>query len=607
MGSKEFKEKIISEIETTEISQKEIVKQININLHFVGNPFLEITGNVEDDYDVRFYDGEELIHRTTLKNNMWTRLNRRYYTDWKVLVFNGVGLKIYEKDINLHDKRVYIALGSKSLGDTLAWVPYLEEFRKKHSCELIVSTFLNDLFIEQYPDITFVKPGQTVDNIYAMYEVGWYYNDEGDIDYNRVPNNFRTQPLQKTASDILGLDYKEVRPKLKLKESITPSKKVGIAIHGTAQSKYWNNENGWQEVVDYLKNLGYKVILYSIENDGYMGNYHPKGIKQFPKSSLQDVIYDMQTCEFFIGIGSGLSWLAWSVGIPVVLISGFSEAYTETKQNTYRVINKNVCTGCFNSHKLDAGDWNWCPINKNTNKQFECTKTITAKHVISKIKQIDFDWGFFKTEPNFLKLVEDEIFFNNIYEKYFSVETDDVVLDIGASVGPFTKSIIDKSPKKVYAIEPSKSEYTTLIKNLNYDNVVHINKAIGSKNEENSTSKEVYGNDKTVDFIKFNDFLKIYNIDKVDFIKIDCEGGEYDVFTNENVEFLKTVKKITGEWHLGDLEKREKFIFFTKNILPQFKSYKINSVDGIDITNVLIKDFNYFINYYQEVIIYITN
>jgi autotransporter strand-loop-strand O-heptosyltransferase len=362
-------------------------KQININSHFVGNPFLEITGNLEDDYDVRFYDGEELIHSTVLKNNMWTKLNRKYYTDWHVTITNSSGLTIYNRKLDLKNKRVYIALGSKSLGDTLAWIPYFEEFRKKHNCELIVSTFMNELFIETYPNITFVNPGDIVDNLYAMYELGWFYNDDGDIDYFRTPNNFRTQPLQKTATDILGLDYIEIRPKLKLNEGVTSLKKVGIAIHGTAQAKYWNNEEGWQEVVDYLKGLGYEVMLYSIEGDGYMGNNHPKGIKQFPKSSLQEVINDMQTCEFFIGIGSGLSWLAWSIGLPVILISGFSEEYTETQSNTYRVINKGVCTGCFNSRRLDASDWNWCPLHKGTERQFECSKSIAGEYVINKIKE----------------------------------------------------------------------------------------------------------------------------------------------------------------------------------------------------------------------------
>jgi autotransporter strand-loop-strand O-heptosyltransferase len=387
MNSKEFKGKIISEIETTKIKHKETIRQININLHFVGNPFLEITGNVEDDYVVRFYDGKELIHQSTIRNNMWTKVNRKYYTDWCVEVFNSRGVKIFKDKINLNSKRVYIAFGSKSLGDTLAWIPYAEEFRKKHNCELIVSTFLNDLFIDQYPEIKFVKPGEVVNNLYSMYEIGWFYR-ENDIDYYRVPNNFRTQPLQKTATDILGLDYTEIQPKLKLKTSINREKKVGIAIHGTSQAKYWNNQIGWQEVVDYLNHLGYKVILYSIEGDGYMGNNHPSGINQFPKSQLQNVIYDMQTCDLFIGIGSGLSWLAWSVGLPVVLISGFSETYTETQKNTYRVINENVCRGCFNSHRLDAGDWNWCPINKGTEKQFECSKSIKSSQIIDKINNI---------------------------------------------------------------------------------------------------------------------------------------------------------------------------------------------------------------------------
>jgi autotransporter strand-loop-strand O-heptosyltransferase len=388
MNLQEFKDKMISEIDSTTINDREIIKQINISNHFVGNPFLEITGNIDDEYNIKFKDGDKIIHNTILKNNMWTKLNRKYYTNWNVEVTNSEGLIIYENQLNLENKRVYIAFNSKSLGDTLAWIPYVEEFRKKHNCELIVSTFMNDLFEETYPEITFVKPGEIVGNLYAMYELGWYYDDKDNIDYDRVPNNFRVQPLQKTASDILGLEFKEIKPILKLRKDIIKKKKVGIAIHSTAQAKYWNNKNGWQEVVDYLKSKGYEITLYSIEQDGYMGNYHPKGIKQYPKKPMQEMIYDMQSCEFFIGISSGLSWLAWSVNIPVILISGFSESYTEPTSNIFRIINNKVCTGCFNTHKLNPNDWNWCPIYKNTEKQFECTKNIKSEDIISEIKKI---------------------------------------------------------------------------------------------------------------------------------------------------------------------------------------------------------------------------
>ena len=33
-----------------------------------------------------------------------------------------------------------ICFDSKAIGDTLAWFPYVEEFRKKHECEVVVST-----------------------------------------------------------------------------------------------------------------------------------------------------------------------------------------------------------------------------------------------------------------------------------------------------------------------------------------------------------------------------------------------------------------------------------------------------------------------------------
>jgi len=131
-------------------------------------------------------------------------------------------------------------------------------------------------------------------------------------------------------------------------------------------------------------------MVYSKEEDGYMGNKLPNGVSKFHGGSIQEVIDDMSTCEFFIGIGSGLSWLAWSLNLPLVLISGFSEKYAEMVTGVYRVINQSVCHGCFNKERLDAGDWNWCPINKGTEKQFECSKEISSEMVIEQIKKIVF-------------------------------------------------------------------------------------------------------------------------------------------------------------------------------------------------------------------------
>jgi len=368
------------------MEQSRFIPKPIINQNFISNPFIEINGSSESKFKIEFYDEIGKCHYSEiLPINHWVKLNREYFTKWTTKVWEG-GSLFYEYTLDLKNKRVFIVLESSSLGDTLAWVPFIREFKDKHECELIVSTFMNNLFRETYPDIEFVEPGSVVNNIYAMYKLGWFYKD-GKYDEARNPNDFKLQPLQKTASDILGLEYKETKSLLKI-PNVEKKKKVGIGIHSTCQAKYWNNANGWQEVVDYLNSLGYEVVLYSKENDGYMGNFQPQGITKFEAGSIERLIEEMTSCEFFVGLGSGLSWLSWTIGLPTVLISGFSEEYSETVSNTYRVINKNVCTGCFNRHRLDGGDWNWCPDHKNTDRMFECTKQITSQMVIEKINQV---------------------------------------------------------------------------------------------------------------------------------------------------------------------------------------------------------------------------
>ena len=358
----------------------------SFNINFIDGAYIEVKNSQPNkEYKIQMVYDNHIHYEAKLKKGMWARSGIKYLKNWIIKIFSDDEL-ITQHTFNLEDKRVYIAFDSKSIGDTLAWIPYVEEFRKFHNCNVIVSTFHNDLFREQYPKVQFVSPGEVVNNLYAMYKIGWYY--EGDsVKISQNPRDFKLLPLQQTITDILGLDFKEVLPKLNLPK-VEKQKKVGIAIHSTAQSKYWNNSTGWQEVVDYLISIGYEVVLYSRENDGYMGNFHPKGISKFRGGSLQEVIADLSSCEFFIGLGSGLTWLAWACNLPVVLISGFSKPYSEMTINTYRVFNESVCNGCFNTHRLNAGDWNWCPVHKGSERQFECTKQISGNMVIKKIEEV---------------------------------------------------------------------------------------------------------------------------------------------------------------------------------------------------------------------------
>jgi autotransporter strand-loop-strand O-heptosyltransferase len=189
-------------------------------------------------------------------------------------------------------------------------------------------------------------------------------------------------------SDILGLEYKEIKPKLKRKNpSLEKINQICIGVFGTAQSKFWNNPTGWQDVVNWLNNKGYTVRLISKEDDDYMGNKLPTGIIKHPNGPIELVMDELKKSKAFIGIGSGLSWLSWALYTPTVLVSGFSYDWAEMQDCIRITTPTGKCEGCFNRLRLNAGDWNWCPDHKGTERQFECTKSITSEMVIKELEK----------------------------------------------------------------------------------------------------------------------------------------------------------------------------------------------------------------------------
>lgn len=169
------------------------------------------------------------------------------------------------------------------------------------------------------------------------------------------------------------------------------------------------------------------------------------------------------------------------------------------------------------------------------------------------IPATSFSWGLNPVEYN--ALYEKEIFINKTYERFNSVKEGDVVMDIGANVGAFTYTILDRNPKHIYCIEPSKDLFPTLVKNTNRGNTTCINKAVAEIDSDNiPVTPSVHialPKDNYYEGITFKKIIQDYNIEKIDFMKIDCEGGEYYVFTEENYEYImNNVKSVAGEWHL---------------------------------------------------------
>ena len=282
------------------------------------------------------------------------------------------------KNIILESQDINVSNESGSLGDAIAWVPIVNEFALQKRQKINYYTPYKELFINKYPMINFYNyECKTVDKNY--YKIGCFEE-----------KSWRNSPLQKIASDILKIEHKEILCELdfdKTKKSNFNKKYVCIATQSTLQCKYWNNENGWLQIVDYLNKLGYDVVCI----DRYESfGLSPNNMNSIPSNAinktgdilLHDRINDLYHCEFFIGLGSGLSWLAWACKKPVIMISGFSDPKSEFN-TPYRVHNKNVCNSCWNDVdcSFDRSDWLWCPRDKN----FECSREITFDMVKEKI------------------------------------------------------------------------------------------------------------------------------------------------------------------------------------------------------------------------------
>lgn len=362
------------------------VGDLEVICNFNDGAYIEARSSNKKSLRAEIFDSAgRLEYACDMNENMWCKTSKNYFQEYTCKVIDKeIDRVVYEHRYDARGKRVYIALESKSVGDTMAWFPYAEEFRKKHGCKVICSTFWNGLFEDQYPEIEFVQPGSNPAELYATYRIGLYFDSEGKICQKKHRSDPTKLPLMKLSSDILGLEYKEVRPRLK-PFSGEKKKRVGIGVHSTAQAKYWNNPTGWQEVTDFLLRKGYEVVIMSKEEDGYMGNNLPKGAVHLAAGSLEKLIEEMNSCEFFMGISSGLSWVAWATGIPTVLISGFTADYLEPAEGVVRIANRSVCNDCWSRRKFDPGDWNWCPDHKGTERQFECSKLISGQMVIDRL------------------------------------------------------------------------------------------------------------------------------------------------------------------------------------------------------------------------------
>lgn len=160
-----------------------------------------------------------------------------------------------------------------------------------------------------------------------------------------------------------------------------------------------------------------------------------------------------------------------------------------------------------------------------------------------------------------------EHFHDRKYKNYCDVENGDVVVDIGFNYGIFSLGALYNGASKIYGFEPNKHVYNLIKDNFPHQNKVFLyDVAIGGKNQkilfkpsEHTLSSSILdevtdGIDQAYEVQCFNiyDFFKFHNINKIDLLKIDCEGAEYQIFDALPDDYFYNIKKIHVEFHFND-------------------------------------------------------
>lgn len=285
-----------------------------------------------------------------------------------------------------------IKCASHALGDTLACIAACEHYCRTYrtSIDLDVTAWLRPYLQPCYPMMNLVdieSPDLVIDYLFDMpVQAGFAFQLYGN-------------PCSK---DEFVWDF--VDPKITtLKDRPNYSTKYySFSIHSTAQIKYWNagerhlqtSSPKWKELAGLMKKETGLNSVWIDKDYGFGTSPYFNELRHSPRligSDFDIVLHEIKHSEFYIGLSSGLSWVAKGLGKKTIMIAPWAEAkneFGETNENHIRVEGRSECQHCWSRHALnfDKGNWYWCPEHEGTEREFECSASIEAMDVLAAIK-----------------------------------------------------------------------------------------------------------------------------------------------------------------------------------------------------------------------------
>lgn len=340
-------------------------------------------------------DSAEIFFDDNISDTLLISLEK-FFVRWGFIIRRD-GDIVFKHEFSPKDKKVHVYFLPSGMGDRIVYFPYMEAFRKKWHCivSCTLEPYLQEIIVLYLPEINLSLP--TADS-YATYFIAPGFSP---LFY---PEEIRKVPMEKFGQQVFGLScpqkiiYRPTNPRQ------IPEPYVCIAVQASSTIKAWLNPGGWSAVVDYLKKLGYRVLCIDKNREQTDHDFTvnmPQGAEDFTGDlPLSQRINLLAYSDFFIGLSSGLSWLAWATDTPAVLISGITAPNFEFP-TPYRVVNRLVCFGCHNDINLAWPSFESCPHHKGTARAFECSRNISPRLVINAVNRLILDKRIF-SYPAFL-------------------------------------------------------------------------------------------------------------------------------------------------------------------------------------------------------------
>lgn len=163
-----------------------------------------------------------------------------------------------------------------------------------------------------------------------------------------------------------------------------------------------------------------------------------------------------------------------------------------------------------------------------------------------------------------------EIFLKGVYGSDFNNKN---IIDIGMSNGDSALYFANRGAKKVVGVEPFFESFNLAARSIRISGlesrIIILNKAVTAKGDpvtlwvysknpnassiesENMVKLRDSKSTELVGGVNLRELINLFEGDAIDFLKMDCEGCEYDVLQSLDENSFQLIKEILVEYHNG--------------------------------------------------------